>query len=128
MLLRPQQPLVSDRLRINDGYTTFSDRVAELAPDESPFFVYLSKVAKVPTDDSVFRFLENRSKVDWTNRSLYADSALSSLAAGVSGTIDFDDGSGSSISWLVKGMVIAVEVVDGKSHAVFRVDSVSERG
>ena len=23
----------------------FSDRVAELAPDESPFFVYLSKVA-----------------------------------------------------------------------------------
>ena len=24
----------------------FSDRVADLAPDESPFFVYLSKVAK----------------------------------------------------------------------------------
>ena len=34
----------------------FSDRVAELAPDESPFFVYLSKVAKVPTSDPVFRF------------------------------------------------------------------------
>ena len=25
----------------------FSDRVADLAPEESPFFVYLSKVAKV---------------------------------------------------------------------------------
>ena len=103
----------------------FSDRVAELAPDESPFFVYLSKVAKVPTSDPVFRFLENRSKIDWTNRSLYADSALSSLAAGVSGQIDFDDGSGSQIDWLVVGMVVAVDVVDGKSHAVFRVDSVS---
>ncbi len=41
----------------------FSDRVAELAPEESPFFVYLSKIAKVPTSDPVFRFLENRSKL-----------------------------------------------------------------
>ena len=113
-----------DQRRLYD----FSDRVAELAPEESPFFVYLSKVAKAPTDDSVFRFLENRSRIDWTNRTLVADSALSSLAAGVSGQIDFDDGSGSAISWLVKGMVVAVEVVDGKSHAVFRIDSVSVQG
>lgn len=110
-----------DQRRLYD----FSDRVAELAPDESPFFVYLSKVAKVPTDDSVFRFLENRSRVDWTNRSLYADSALGSVTAGVSGTIDFDDGAGDQIDWLVKGMVVAIEVVDGKSHAIFRIDSVS---
>ena len=34
----------------------FGDRVADLSPEESPFFVYLSKVSKVPTDDSVFRF------------------------------------------------------------------------
>ena len=110
-----------DQRRLYD----FSDRVAELAPDESPFFVYLSKVAKVPTDDAVFRFLENRSRVDWTNRSLYADSALGSVTAGVSGTIDFDDGAGDQIDWLVKGMVVAIEVVDGKSHAIFRIDSVS---
>ena len=103
----------------------FSDRVAELAPEESPFFVYLSKIAKVPTSDPVFRFLENRSKIDWTNRVLYADSALGSLAAGVSGVINFDDGSGANVDWLVAGMVIAVEVVDGKSHAVVRLDSVS---
>ena len=35
----------------------FSDRIADLAPDESPFFVYLSKVAKVATDDPQFRWL-----------------------------------------------------------------------
>jgi|TARA_Y100000034_G_scaffold136489_1_gene213291 hypothetical protein len=46
----------------------FGERVAELAPEESPFFTYLSKVAKSPTDDSVFKVLENRSKIDWTNR------------------------------------------------------------
>jgi len=105
----------------------FSDRVAELAPEESPFFVYLSKIAKVPTTDPVFRFLENRSKIDWTNRSLYADSALSSLAAGVSGVLNFDDGASSpaNVDWLVAGMVVAVETVAGKSQAVFRLDSVS---
>ena len=103
----------------------FSDRVAELAPEESPFFVYLSKIAKVPTSDPVFRFLENRSKIDWTSRTLYTDSALSSLAAGVSGVLNFDDGSGANVDWLVAGMVVAVEVVDGKSHAIFRLDSVS---
>jgi len=34
----------------------FSDRVAELAPEESPFFVYLSKIAKVPTSDQYLGF------------------------------------------------------------------------
>jgi hypothetical protein len=58
------------------GYHTrrlfnFSDRVADLAPDESPFFVYLSKVAKVPTDDPQFRFLEDRTKVSMTDRSFF---------------------------------------------------------
>ena len=36
----------------------FSDRVADLSPEESPFFVYLSKVGKVSTSDSQFRYLE----------------------------------------------------------------------
>ena len=36
----------------------FSDRVADLSPEESPFFVYLSKEGKVPTSDSQIRFLE----------------------------------------------------------------------
>ena len=59
----------ADNRRIHN----FGDRVAELAPEESPFFVYLNKVAKVPTNDPVFRFLENRTKIDWTSRSFYVD-------------------------------------------------------
>ena len=38
----------------------FGERIAELAPQQSPFFVYLSKVAKKTTDDPVFKFLEQR--------------------------------------------------------------------
>ena len=113
--------VAGDQRRLYD----LSDRVAELSPDESPFFVYLSKVAKVATTDPVFRFLENRSKIDWTNRSFFADSALGSLAAGTSGQVAFDDGSGAAVDYLIKGMVVAVEVVDGKSHAIVRLDSVS---
>ena len=112
--------VAGDQRRLYD----WSDRVAELSPDESPFFVYLSKVSKVPTSDPVFRFLENRSKIDWTSRNFTADSALGSLAAGTSGQLAFDD-SGSAVDYLIKGMVVAVEVVDGKSHAVVRLDSVS---
>ena len=52
--------VAGDQRRLYD----LSDRVAELSPDESPFFVYLNKVSKVPTTDPVFRFLENRSKID----------------------------------------------------------------
>ena len=112
--------VAGDQRRLYD----WSDRVAELSPDESPFFVYLSKVSKVPTSDPVFRFLENRSKIDWTSRNFTADSALGSLAAGTSGQVAFDD-SGSAVDYLIKGMVIAIEVVDGKSHAIVRLDSVS---
>ena len=112
--------VAGDQRRLYD----LSDRVAELSPEESPFFVYLSKVSKVATTDPVFRFLENRSKIDWTNRSFTADSGLASLAAGVSGQLAFDSG-GAAVDYLIKGMVVAVEVVDGKSHAIVRIDSVS---
>jgi hypothetical protein len=44
----------------------FGDRVAELAPQQSPFFVYLAKVAKKATDDPVFKFLEQRHQ--WQRR------------------------------------------------------------
>ena len=44
----------------------FGERIAELAPQQSPFFVYLSKVAKKPTDDPVFKFLEQRHQ--WQRR------------------------------------------------------------
>ena len=56
----------------------FSDRVAELTPEESPFFTYLANVSKVATDDNVFRFLENRTQINHTDRSFL-------LAADVNG-------------------------------------------
>ena len=46
----------------------FGERVAELAPVQSPFFVYLSKVAKKATNDPVFKFLEQRHQ--WQRRNV----------------------------------------------------------
>ena len=111
----------------------FGDRVAELAPDESPFFVYLNKVAKVPTNDPVFRFLENRSKIDWTSRNFFIDgTAISDVAVDSTYSLTVEaakGGSGTSnqVSWLVKGMVFAVETNDSgaPSQVNFRVESVT---
>jgi len=86
----------------------FSDRIAELAPEESPFFVYLSKVGKVPTSDSQFRFLEDRTKIAITDRGFSLDDAHTIPAAGSSIQYTVDDGSGAAPGWLVKGMVFYV--------------------
>ena len=61
---------------INDSRRMFNfgERVAELAPQQSPFFVYLSKVAKKPTDDPVFKFLEQRHQ--WQRRNFKVSTAL----------------------------------------------------
>ena len=93
----------------------FSDRVAELAPDESPFFVYLSKVAKVPTDDPQFRFLEDRTKVSMTDRSFLLAGSHSIPAAGSTLTYSVDTSGGASVDWLVKGMVFAVGYTESNS-------------
>jgi|19_taG_2_1085344.scaffolds.fasta_scaffold00672_5 hypothetical protein len=53
----------------------FGERVAELAPEQSPFFVYLSKVAKKPTNDPVFKFLEQRHQ--WQRRNFDTVDAIS---------------------------------------------------
>ena len=102
------------------GYHTrrlfnFSDRVADLAPDESPFFVYLSKVAKVPTDDPQFRFLEDRTKVSMTDRGFLLAGSHSIPAAGSTLTYSVDTSGGASVDWLVKGMVFAVDYTENDS-------------
>lgn len=56
----------------------FGDRVAELAPKQSPFFTYLSKVAKKPTDDPVFKFLEQRYQ--WQRRNFEVKTAKTTSA------------------------------------------------
>lgn len=107
----------------------FSDRVAELMPEESPFFVYLSQVAKVATDDNIFRYLENRTVTNYTARnfSLAADvNSGSAVSAGNLYDFTVDDAAGSSIGFLTKGMVLAVKSVDstdGYSQVLVRVES-----
>jgi len=112
------------------GYHTrrlfnFSDRVAELAPEESPFFVYLSKVAKVPTDDPQFRFLEDRTKVSMTDRGFLLSGSHSIPAAGSTYSYTVDTSGGASVDWLVKGMVFAVDYTENNSPEtiIVRVES-----
>ena len=112
------------------GYHTrrlfnFSDRVADLAPEESPFFVYLSKVAKVPTDDPQFRFLEDRTKVSMTDRGFLLAGAHSIPAAGSTLSYSVDTSDGASVDWLVKGMVFAVDYTENNSPEtiIVRVES-----
>ena len=75
----------------------FGDRVSELAIAQDPFFRFLSKVAKRPTDDPSFKFTEKRPS--WHKRYAYVSnhgtSAQSSLAGGdatvTAGNVDAGD-------------------------------------
>ena len=99
-----------------------------MAAEESPFFVYLSKVSKAPTDDPVFRYLENRNKINFTDRSFLVKGAVGTVAAGSSYSFTVDTSGGAAVEYLLKGMVFIVQTVDrtgdaGIGHAVVRVDS-----
>ncbi len=110
----------------------FSDRVADLAPEESPFFVYLSKVGKVPTSDSQFRFLEDRTKVSITDRSFLVQDATTAAAVGSNQTFKFDTSGGASVDWLIPGMVVSLGEDDDSTSQpewiTVRVESVSDAG
>ena len=66
----------------------FGDRVAELAPNQSPFFVYLSKVAKKATNDPVFKFLEQRHQ--WQRRNFEVNQSALTISGAEShgGAVD----------------------------------------
>ena len=66
---------LSGSVSINDTRRMFNfgERIAELAPQQSPFFVYLSKVAKKTTDDPVFKFLEQRHQWQRRNFTVHTD-------------------------------------------------------
>ena len=70
----PQGVSVNDNRRMFN----FGERIAELAPQQSPFFVYLSKVSKKPTDDPVFKFLERRHQ--WQRRYFDVKGAVGSAS------------------------------------------------
>ena len=109
----------------------FGERVAELAPQQSPFFVYLSKVAKKPTDDPVFKFLEQRHQ--WQRRNFHLGEAVASDAY-TSGTTILNEASGSDLvltyvnydtygnpqgtteykpEFFVTGLIVGIEDEDG---------------
>ena len=115
----------------------FGERVAELAPQQSPFFVYLNKVAKKPTDDPVFKFLEQRHQ--WQRRNFQVstgedwDPGTVSAGAAVGATKDLHissmynkDGSISTTEkechYIVPGQVLAI-YSDGDSTVYrFKID------
>ena len=112
----------------------FSDRVAELSPEESPFFVYLSQVAKVPTSDSQFRFLEDRTQIAMVDRSFLMAAGATLAAQGGITSLTVDTTGGASVDYLIKGMVLSFQQssnVDGSSDknaivtATGRIESVS---
>ena len=76
----PEGVSINDSRRVYN----FGERVSELAPQQSPFFVYLSKVAKASTDDPVFKFLEQRHQ--WQRRNFKSEVDGGAVAAGASET------------------------------------------
>ena len=112
----------------------FGERVAELAPQQSPFFVYLSKVAKKPTDDPVFKFLEQRHQ--WQRRTFYVVEAFDPGTEAVGTALDAGDDlhitckydkygrvttTENPCYFIVPGMMIAVANDDGNVRR-FRID------
>ena len=102
----------------------FGERVAELAPQQSPFFVYLSKVAKKATDDPVFKFLEQRHQ--WQRRNFTVHTTVGSTTHTADGAADSDvfklecgyDSTGQIAAnqqplFLLEGQVIAIKADDG---------------
>ena len=131
----PGRPLVDAPDSSSRRLYDFSDRVADLAPDESPFFVYLSKVGKVPTSDSQFRFLEDRSKIAMTDRSFFMQTNAAATNVGSTDvwTVATASGGSTGVSWLLKGMVIMVDVAGAggggeKNHCNCRIEQVSADG
>ena len=113
----------------------FGDRVAELAPQQSPFFVYLSKVAKKATNDPVFKFLEQRHQ--WQRRNFLIETAFTASEEFVANEImnagedlrincKYDEygkiADGSECSFILPGQMIAIKADDGEVYN-FKIDS-----
>ena len=99
----------------------FGDRVAELAPQQSPFFVYLNKVAKKATNDPVFKFLEQRHQWQRRNFEITQTALTMSGAESHGGAVDAGEdlvvtakydqygkiSSGSHCPFIVPGCILA---------------------
>jgi hypothetical protein len=74
----------------------FGDRVSELSLAQDPFFRFVSKVAKKPTDDPSFKFTEKRPS--WMKRYAYAVAMHTSGAAEVHNAEIDDTNTGSAVA------------------------------
>jgi hypothetical protein len=70
--MTPGEAIQGTSINVDRRIFNFGERVAELAPQQSPFFTYLSNVSKVPTDDPVFKFLEQRHQYQRRNFAVQA--------------------------------------------------------
>ena len=72
----------------------FGDKVSELAISQDPFFRFVSKVGKKPTDDPAFKFTEQRGS--WHKRYAYVTDHGTTSALGNSGDSTWDSGDSDS--------------------------------
>jgi hypothetical protein len=123
--MTPGEAIQGTSINVDRRIFNFGERVAELAPQQSPFFTYLSNVAKVPTDDPVFKFLEQRHQYQRRNFQIQADIATSAhsgadsnwnIAAGDSFDVDclYDKfgrevTAGTQPNFLLENQIVAIE-------------------
>tara|TARA_R100001594_G_scaffold55921_1_gene89626 strand:+ start:7929 stop:9338 length:1410 start_codon:yes stop_codon:yes gene_type:complete len=111
----------------------FGDRVAELAPMQSPFFVYLSKIAKKATNDPVFKFLEQRHQWQRRNFLIQTGDVMAdggAITANGSATLAADEdlvlhckydeygkiSSSAPCNFIVPGSILAIKADDGEVY------------
>lgn len=117
-----QGSLASTSINDSRRIFNFGERVAELAPQQSPFLTYLSKVSNKPTDDPVFKFLEQRHQYQRRNFQLQAAVTTAAYSSGfdIASNQNFDvdvlyDKYGREVStavqpnFLLKDQIVAIE-------------------
>ena len=97
----------------------FGDRMYKLSPEETPFFAYLSAVGKAPTDDPVFRVLEDRAPIKWADRSFQINGSTNAITAEADEDGNWKQDGGNDIavvggaeSELVAGMLVQAVVYE----------------
>ena len=94
----------------------FGSRVIQLNPNSSKFFTFLAALRKFPTDDPVFRYLQDRRRTAWTSREFFLAANVNSgseITEGVAYAFSVDDNESSpaSIDWLKNGDLFQVNTI-----------------
>lgn len=120
--MTPGEAIQGTSINVDRRIFNFGERVAELAPQQSPFFTYLSNVSKVPTDDPVFKFLEQRHQYQRRNFQVQAAVTTAAYSSGfnIASNQNFDvdvlyDKFGREVStavqpnFLLENQIVAIE-------------------